>query len=263
MIRSYEVLRVFTRGIVGGNHLGVLTELDGLSDADMTDIAKELGFSETVFIDLDQPTPHCRIFTPTNEMPFAGHPLVGATWALHQLFDRPVNTVTCGIGEVSVTANRDAASIGVALPQDVDTIVVDASLLGLPDPVAAFEVFMPLRYTVLELETQDDVAALELEEAVLAVSRDGEHMLTYSRNGDEIRSRFFAPSSGIFEDPATGSAAVALAACLQARGESSGTATISQGEEIGSPSTISMSWSNGSASIGGTVVHDETQTLSL
>lgn len=120
---------------------------------------------------------------------------------------------------------------------------------------------MPLRYTVVELETFDHVAHYQPSEAVLATSIDGQHMLVYARELEGVRSRFFAPASGVFEDPATGSAAVALAATLTYRGEPAGSAIISQGDEVGFGSTISLSWSSDGAQIGGTVVHDETRIL--
>ena len=83
----------------------------------------------------------------------------------------------------------------------------------------------------------------------------------YARVGDQVRARFFAPASGVDEDPATGSAAVALAAALAARGEVAGQVTIEQGEEMGHPSRIELVWDATTASIGGTVRHDEVRVL--
>ena len=79
MSRPCHVLRVFTRGDEGGNHLGVVVDAIALSTDRMQAIATDLGFSETVFIDWTDTTDHpkVRIFTPADELPFAGHPLVG------------------------------------------------------------------------------------------------------------------------------------------------------------------------------------------
>lgn len=261
MTRSCEVLRVFTRAEVGGNHLGVITDIEHLTDAEMQRIAAELGFSETVFIDLAVDPPHTRIFTPTSEMPFAGHPLVGATWALYTLGSGSPDRLTCQVGEVAISFDGQIATIATSLDQGVTPIEIDAPALGLPDVVSSFEVLMPLRYTVVELATADAVARYEPIESVLAASSDGEHMLVYARDLNAVRARFFAPASGILEDPATGSAAVALAATRLYRGELEGSVSISQGEEVGFPSTIFLSWSPDGAEIGGTVVHDETRTL--
>ena len=250
MNQSYEVLRVFTRGPDGGNHLGVLMDTDGFSDSEMQLIAAEVGFSETVFIDLGTQDPHCRIFTPTIEMPFAGHPLVGATWHLHRL-GYNVNRVTCQTGNVTVGSDEDEdLDRSSAHPKRCE-IRIDAHRLGLRDVMSAYEVTMPLRYTVVELASAEDVSAYQPDESVLAGFSDGQHMLVYARRGDEVRSRFFAPSSGVFEDPATGSAAVALVATLVHRGERRGAVTISQGEEVGFPSIILTDWSEEMVRIGG------------
>ena len=80
-MRSCHVLRVFTRGDVGGNHLGVVNDASGLDTDAMQGVAADLGFSETVFLhDRGSDGPFVRIFTPAAEMQFAGHPLVGAAW---------------------------------------------------------------------------------------------------------------------------------------------------------------------------------------
>ena len=82
-MRHCQVLSVFTRDGAGGNPLGVITDVTGLDGAAMQAIATELGFSETVFLDSTRPgVPQARIFTPAAEIPFAGHPLVGAGWVL-------------------------------------------------------------------------------------------------------------------------------------------------------------------------------------
>ena len=90
MPRPCLVIRVFTRDGKGGNHLGVVTELEGLDTAKMQLIANDLGFSETVFIDQHAgDVPRVRIFTPELELPFAGHPLLqGGEWRVLRLRER-------------------------------------------------------------------------------------------------------------------------------------------------------------------------------
>jgi trans-2,3-dihydro-3-hydroxyanthranilate isomerase len=94
-----------------------------------------------------------------------------------------------------------------------------------------------------------------------------DHRLVWARGdestGEAIRARFFAPGMGVEEDPATGSAAVALAAVLRHEGEQSGALTIHQGAEIGSPSRIELSWTARDTTIGGTVTDDGWQTVSV
>ena len=88
MSRQCQILRVFTRDGVGGNHLGVVTDLNGLTTEMLQAIAVDLGFSETIFCDLSGEVPVARIFTPGAELPFTGHPLVELGWAL-----RPVERI--------------------------------------------------------------------------------------------------------------------------------------------------------------------------
>ena len=88
-------------------------------------------------------------------------------------------------------------------------------------------------------------------------------MTVYARTDDRIRMRFFTPEAGVPEDPATGSAAVALATMYAARGEAAGDVRIDQGEEIGHPSRINLRWQQTTASIGGSIVTDGTRSLEL
>jgi trans-2,3-dihydro-3-hydroxyanthranilate isomerase len=119
---------------------------------------------------------------------------------------------------------------------------------------------MPKEYIVAEYEDSEIVARLAPDMDTL---RSTSGLLTFARDGASVRSRFFAPVGGVDEDPATGSAAVALAAVLGSLGERSGRLTISQGEEVGMPSTIHLTWGNGTAWIGGTVVRDEPRVVDL
>jgi predicted PhzF superfamily epimerase YddE/YHI9 len=250
MTRTIRVLRVFTRDGDGGNPLGVH---DGLLDDDeMQAIAAELGYSETVF--LGEPvggvTPS-RIFTPTYEMPFAGHPLVGATW--HAAAPDESVSLDCQIGTVTGRrTGRDRASIDVTfLPTVVD---VDA-----PDGVeSAWVARMPLEYEMHRLSDPDAVASYHTSERpdhryVWALGEDG--------HGDVVRARFFAAGVGVDEDPATGSAAVALSAVFRHVGDESGSVTIHQGADMGVPCRIDLAWTPALTTIGGAVVDDGTRTV--
>ena len=82
-MRPVQVLSVFTRDGEGGNKLGFVADGTDLETQQMQAIATDLGFAETVFLDwVDRPHPYVRIFTPGQEMMFAGHPLVGTAWAV-------------------------------------------------------------------------------------------------------------------------------------------------------------------------------------
>lgn len=255
MPRHCYVLRVFTDGAEGGNHLGVVTDRSGLSSATMQEIAADLDFSETIFLDWrDMDLPRVRIFTPANELEFAGHPLVGMAWLLHELGPRGASQIECGIGLVKIGMDADRAWIETSLNQQV---TADADLEGYDpgtEPLAVSRVEMPMPYQVVEL-----VDAAAVTDASPAARGS---VYIFARTGPgTVRARFFSQEFGIVEDPATGSAAVALAATMRDKGMSEGALTISQGREIGSPSTINLSWDDSTARIGGTVVRDEVRWL--
>ncbi len=120
MPRHCYVLRVFTRGDEGGNHLGVVTDATGLTTDSMQAIAVELGFSETIFLEWEErKLPRVRIFTPGGELPFAGHPLVGMAWTLKQLGPGGPDTVRCAAFDVAISLIGDEAAIDVPLDQPV------------------------------------------------------------------------------------------------------------------------------------------------
>ena len=260
MPRPCSVLRVFTRDGEGGNHLGVVTDLDGLDTARMQRIAADLGFSETVFIE-DGEIPSVRIFTPEMEMPFAGHPLVGTAYHLFST-GSSADRVACGIGEVRI--RRDGDLIWVDAPMFHENAYRDGPMfarrVGLADPKSTWRVEMPLDYRIVELGSEDDVAHAAPDVEAFGAA----HGLTvFARRTSNVRMRFFIPEAGIAEDPATGSAAVALATRFAAAGEPNGSVTIHQGEEIGHPSCIELRWEGRTASIGGRVAQDDPLELNL
>jgi trans-2,3-dihydro-3-hydroxyanthranilate isomerase len=261
MPRQCLVVRVFTRDGGGGNHLGIVTDLAGLDTATMQQIATDLGFSETIFIaEPAAGVAPTRIFTPAMELPFAGHPLVGAAWHMMETHPGRVTHLRCGIGEVGLRREGDAVWVDVAM--DPGNARPDgsgfAARVGIADPQQAWRVLTPLDYRMVQVGTFEDVARVQPATAAFGPA----HGLTvFARDGDHVRMRFFIPVAGVDEDPATGSAAVALATMLAAGGEPSGHLTIDQGEEIGHPSRINLRWSGRRASIGGTVVADEMREL--
>jgi trans-2,3-dihydro-3-hydroxyanthranilate isomerase len=260
MPRSCSVLRVFTRDGEGGNHLGVVTDLEGLDAETMQQIAAHLGFSETVFIDQGE-VATVRIFTPTMEMPFAGHPLVGAAYHLF-VTGTGADRIRCGIGEVAIRTQDDM--YWVDAPMFHENAYRDGTIfarrVGLAKPKSTWRVEMPLDYRVVEMSTVEQVAAASPRVDYFGAA----HGLTlFARDGAKVRMRFFIPDAGIPEDPATGSAAVALATRFAAGGELNGRASIDQGEEIGHPSRIELRWEGRIASIGGTVAEDPPVELPL
>lgn len=257
-----QIVRVFTRGETGGNLLGVVNDVTGLTDAQMQAIAADLGYSETTFVNWEGgDAPDVRIFTPAVEMEFAGHPLVGTSWVMNVLGPGGVDRMRCPAGMIETSVEGDTVWIDTPIGRPVEHAGGGAELAvraDMPPPIDSWLVLMPKPYVVLEYRDAASISALSPD---LEVVRETFGVFAYSRDGRDVRARFFAPAGGVDEDPATGSAAVALAAVCEARGEAAGSLTIAQGEEIGVPSTIRLRWADGRAQIGGTVVRDEARFL--
>ena len=243
----FLVYDVFTDRPFGGNQLAVIPDARDLPEDRLQKIAREFNFSETVFL-YPGATWRARIFTPGMEVPFAGHPTVGAGVALAEMGEGPELVLELGIGPVRLELGDGAAAFTVTKPLEV-LAEVEADLvaraLGLPpeailgQPVKAG---VGLDFVLAELDSRASLAACQ---PVTDVFREGAArypqgldfaIYPYVRDGAEIRARMFAPLDGIPEDPATGSAAAALAARL-----GPGDFVLHQGVEMGRPSRIELS----------------------
>ena len=259
-MRHCYVLSVFAREGAGGNPLGVVTDVTGLDGTAMQAIAADLGFSETVFLDWTSPgVPRARIFTPAAEIPFAGHPLVGAGWLLGAMGPGSIRRVACGIGEIPFRVEGDRVFIEVPLPRQVEP-APPAPVAGLPPAQRAWLVRLPLRYLLREMGSPEAVRLAAPDLAVLA-GLPWAGTLLFHRCGAAAVARFFAPTLGVPEDPATGSAAVALAAALAQAGEAASRLSIDQGDEVEAPSRIEVAWGGGVVAVGGTVRRLEVRVL--
>ena len=263
-MRTCLVLRVFTRGADGGNHLGVVVDPAGLDTEAMQRIAAHLGFSETIFIHERSAVPLIRIFTPVAEMPFAGHPLVGAAWTLRVHQGRGLDRVECAVGEIPLRLDGDRVWVDTPLVTDVEAAddgpeVAEGA--GLPTTGRIWWARMPIPYLMVEAPSAEAVVAADPDFGALLAGPAGEALCLFARDDSRVKSRFFAPGLGVPEDPATGSAASALAAVVSHEGEPEGRLTIAQGDEIGHPSTIELAWSPAAASLGGTVEADGERAL--
>ncbi len=230
----YQIVDVFTERQLEGNALAVFADSAGLDDRLMQRIARELNLSETVFV-LPATRPDCvaklRIFTPFQELPFAGHPTVGTSFVLLQngvvppLVDR--FTLEEGVGPVPIRVDTgDRPLIWLTTPAIDEGPVFDraacAAAVGL-DPGDLLNVaprILSAGNPTLFIAV-DDAAAVDRASASLGDWRSLSKtyaepfcIFVFTPTSEGAYSRMFAPAYGIAEDPATGSSTGPLAAYM-------------------------------------------------
>jgi trans-2,3-dihydro-3-hydroxyanthranilate isomerase len=240
---------VFTDTPLEGNQLAVLTDARGVPDDEMQRLARELKLSETVFVlpPRQGGDVRIRIFTPAAELPFAGHPVLGCAVVLGSALDRDEVTLETSVGPTSVSLLRrqGQASFGRMgqpipswAPYEREAELLEA--LGVPRSGLPVEVYSNgPRHVFVELESAQAVAALEPDVRSLAAL--GEVCANcFAASGPRWKTRMFAPTLGVPEDPATGSAAGPLAVHLSRHGRIAfgQEIEIRQGAEIGRPSVL-------------------------
>jgi trans-2,3-dihydro-3-hydroxyanthranilate isomerase len=263
---QYYVLDVFTKTRLEGNPLAVFPSASGIDDGEMQRIAGELNLSETVFL-RDATAPgaiaSARIFTPRRELPFAGHPTIGAAYVLSlgKANNGPF-AIEERVGLVPIESDDDARvrRFWLMTPQIAFFETVDyafcARLLNLsPDdlvtsaPPQFVSAGSPL--LCICLATPDAVDRAELQEAYLPEALGSVNSVAtfvfarknpHSSTNFDVYSRMFAPQTGIREDPATGGATGPLAAFMLANGllprKDGVEFTSHQGYKMGRPSQL-------------------------
>jgi len=281
---AFETVDVFTETRFGGNQLAVFTDARGLSDAEMQSLAAEMNYSETTFVlPPDDPanTARVRIFTRTHEMPFAGHPNVGTAFVLAR-HGRDSDGLLrfeeiAGLVEVRVAnGGEEVTGASISAPQPLSTgIELPPEAIAACAGLAASDIVVtnhrPLHasvgvfFVVVEVRL-DALSKAKPDLAQFRAVRDATpglegrfSLFLYARDGEAIRARMFAPISGTWEDPATGSASATVAALLLSlSGQESGAWTLTQGVEMGRPSLLNLkAWRTGEgvrASVGGACV---------
>src|SRR4051794_9031999 len=216
----------------------------------MQALAREMNFSETVFVlsaTVEDADVRIRIFTPSRELPFAGHPTLGSAFVLGGPLSKIVIRLETGAGVVPVELEREGPRIVFGLMDqpipNAEPVADPApifSALGVPGselPVERYD--LGPGHVYVELGSPQEVAALEPDVPALArATQDGVNC--FARDGDGWKTRMFAPNHGVVEDPATGSAAGPLAVHLARHGRIAfgERIRISQGAEINRPSTL-------------------------
>jgi trans-2,3-dihydro-3-hydroxyanthranilate isomerase len=250
---AYHVVDVFTDRAFAGNPLAVVLDADDLTTEQMQAIAREFNLSETTF-PVSSTAPEAnyrlRIFTPTAELPFAGHPSVGGAWVLRSLgrIADGRNIQECGAGLLPIVINGDAATLTGGEPHLGE--VVDSAEVARAAGLAESDlVGDPVRWAGMGIDfgflhvKPDAVARASLDASAAAtLPATGTGLLVFSYVDGIAHARMFAPGAGVVEDPATGSAALGLGVWLAAAGhvapDGDTAYVVIQGVEMGRPSRL-------------------------
>ncbi len=276
MGRRYGIYDVFTQTVLAGNPLAVIFDGEGLDDEVMQAVAREMNLSETVFV---QPaanpahTAKLRIFTPSRELPFAGHPTVGTAVALAELqrgsdvdadivcvLEEKIGPVRCAVRLRSAAAafaefDLPKTPVPVDLSLDrqgiADALSLNAGTIGFENhKVSVWSAGVP--FVMIPVHNLGSVETLEfsaqLWEKVAPFVEGGlASAFVYCRGGVHHQARFharmFSPDMGIAEDPATGSAVAAFAGAIHhfdAIPDGHHPILVEQGVEMGRPSYIHL-----------------------
>jgi trans-2,3-dihydro-3-hydroxyanthranilate isomerase len=271
MRRRFVTLDVFTNRRFAGNPLAVVLEAEGLETEAMQAITREFNLAETVFVLPPDDAAHrarLRIFTPATELPFAGHPTVGTAVLLNSIdgggardfvLEEGIGLIPCATASIDPARGRARFQLA-RLPEPLgepaarETI---AAALGLAPEEIGFDEFRPslwsagVPFTFVPVRGLDALksCAPKLEHWEVAfANHQRSSAYVFCREtveaGSAFHARMFAPRLGVYEDPATGSAAAAFAGALlrfAPPGDGEHDIVIEQGHELGRPSLITLS----------------------
>lgn len=267
-------LDVFADGPYKGNPLAVFPEAAELASEQMQSIAREMNLSETTFVtEVDDDGYDVRIFTPQEELPFAGHPTIGTAWLLAQIgaLPGPSTTQRSAAGTTPLelrdgmwwlqrdgAADRDlddtkpgaSAALAKALGLPEGDVGLEAREFGRPGRLSPAYSDAGLSQLMVPLKDLDALGRCAPRPDLLKeAAGTGAYCVTAEKAG-YLRARGFWPGVGVDEDPATGSACAALGVFLADRlGDVD--LQVTQGVEMGRPSVMKMRASKGNVSIGG------------
>jgi trans-2,3-dihydro-3-hydroxyanthranilate isomerase len=219
-VYRYTLADVFTTTALSGNPVAVFASGAGITEERMQRIARELNLSETVFVlpGDESADVGVRIFTPVNELPFAGHPTIGTAIVLAG--SRPGNSLTMRTkqGVVSFTFDRaDDRTVSATMRQPIPTwgryehVGTLLNSLGVTDPVTTVDAYRNgPRHVLVGFPTLDRLAAVQPDLRALAALPDMA-AICFAGSGRQWRMRMFSPAYGVNEDAGTGSAAGPLA----------------------------------------------------
>jgi trans-2,3-dihydro-3-hydroxyanthranilate isomerase len=248
---AFVLCDVFSDEPFGGNQLAVFPDGPAVPAPLLQRLAREINFSETTFL-FPPSTGHAdarvRIFGPQREWPFAGHAVLGSAFVVAGALRRDEVRLETGSGVVPVTfyARSDHRAEGMMrqpLPRwrpfaDAQGVLEALGVGASTVPVEVYD--SGIQHVYVGLPTAAHVAVVEPDLVQLAACCGAACVNCFARDGDRWKARMFAPSAGVPEDAATGSAAGPLAVLLGRHGLAPFGAwlEISQGSEIGRPSTL-------------------------
>jgi trans-2,3-dihydro-3-hydroxyanthranilate isomerase len=247
--RRYVIANVFTDTPLEGNQLAMFTDGRGLPSGQMQRTARELNLSETVFFLPPEQggDVRLRIFTPSSELPFAGHPVLGSAFLAAEMLGTTAVRLETGAGVVPVDLRREGGQIVFGrMEQPIPTwapyadpqrLLAALGVAGSCLPVEAYQ--NGPRHVYVALDGEAAVAALRPDTGALA-DLGAIGVSCFAGSGRRWKTRMFGPGLGVPEDPATGSAAGPLAVHLARHGRSGfgEEIEIRQGAEIGRPSLL-------------------------
>ncbi|SCK08366.1 PhzF family phenazine biosynthesis protein [Vogesella sp. LIG4] len=264
----YQIVNVFAESRFGGNPLAVFTAAEGLSDDDMQLIARQFNLSETVFLLLGdaEAVASLRIFTPSYELPFAGHPTIGSAAVLHALQGLGDSfTLRTRAGLIPIR-RQDGVFRLTAVPatQRAANLAADdaAAMLGIAAVDIAAEpmwVNAGSEQLLIRLASREAVLAarpqheLFVRHATLRPGRSVAYLWHAAGNVATVRL-FFEQQGAVIEDPGTGSACANLGGWCALNGLAPLSWRIEQGEAIRRPNVLYLNVAaDGTVQVGGKV----------
>lgn len=268
-LRDFKQVDVFTSNACDGNPLAVVIDAQGLSDEVMQRLANWTNLSETAFIlDDKEADYHLRIFSPDREVPFAGHPAIGAARAAIEAgivdSSKPFR-MRCGLGLLNLRTEGKKIWVRVPPPVMVD-VSIDAGMLAAS--LGGLKPIKPLVFDagpiwmVARVESVADLDQIQVDQKKLvALSRDNADtvgIIIYAFNQEKgVDVRAFAPAVGVDEDPVCGSGNIAAAGHLKETGKLDVIGTsykASQGRHLGRNGILNLVVNEGYFELGGEAV---------
>lgn len=256
---KFYIADCFAEGKYQGNQLAVFIPDEVLSDGEMEQIAREIGFSETTFIlsgKKEDGGYDVRIFTPDVEVPFAGHPVLGTAYILSHMLEKErteqvllnlkAGQIPVTIGKEGITMLQNEPIFGAMVPKDAAAKALSISAQDIRDDYPAQWVSTGLEAVIVPLKSVSALEKCRVNYEARQQFIDEYYkcnILVFAEDQDQLRVRVFMDDTGFLEDPATGSGNGDLAAYLLKHeyfGSHELQYSVSQGSEMGRPSRLSV-----------------------